>query len=149
MEKHHDEAFRHWCDREVFKQYGLDDLARRADERMKQSMNANTHVYTCLPTPPELEQFGLTHMVCRVDTPSQAVAAFNSSMAASKQCDSLNDFCRQDKPELAGPDMAEMELASANAAAAEREKFTQSAGVTKTENLTLQQKIELAQSAVK
>ncbi len=119
--------------------------------------NQNTHSYTCLASPPALEELGLTHMVCRVDMPDRPVAAFNSSQAASMQCDSLNGFAKQDRPELLGPDDVQRELEEANRLALEREK--QSAkmgaegsvapiqGTNKVIELSLADKVAAAQQA--
>lgn len=124
----------HAIDTQVFRHYGFEELAKMSDAKA----NDNTHHYTCLAAPPELEQFGLTHMVCRVDMPERPVAAFNSSQAASIQCDDLNGFAKQDRPEL-DVDVVEEELKAANAAAAERE--------AKTINMTLSDKVAMAQAA--
>lgn len=114
---------------QIFRHYGLEELV----------MNTHKHQYTCLATPPELEQFGLTHMVCRVDMQDRPVAAFNSSAAASIQCDSLNGFAQQDRPEL-DVDVEKEELAAANKAAEDRE--------SQTANMSLAEKVALAQAAV-
>ncbi len=141
---------------QIFRQYGLKELAAMSEEKSKPAQNQHTHHYTCLPTPPELEQFGLTHMVCRVDMTERPVAAFNSSAAASNMCDSLNGFAQQDRPEL-DVDVERKELDEANKLAEEREKAADlakkiedaKAKQTATVDVgkTLQQKVEMAQAA--
>lgn len=124
-----------YVEAQIFRHYGLEELAKMSDKKA----NTHTHQYTCLATPPELEQFGLTHMVCRVDMQDRPVAAFNSSAAASNMCDQLNDFAQRDRPEL-DVDVEKEELAAANKAAEARE--------LQTANMSLSEKVALAQAAV-
>ena len=153
--RRYDDKMMRWIDWQVLQSYPF-------SKEILERMNTMTHHYTCLPSPPELEQHGLTHMVCRVDMPTSPVCAFNSSAAASRMCDQLNGFASQDKPELLGPDTAEVELAEANRQAAEREgtpivqvatnllPMTQELGAyIEKPPMTLQEKIDAAKAATK
>lgn len=122
-------------------------------------MSENRHQYTCLEAPEELQKFGLTRVVCRVDMREHFHAAFASPLAASIMCDQLNGFAKQDDPSLFEESLAEKEIAEANRLAAEREKESelakkleeakQDAGkAALTKELSLADKVKLAQEAV-
>jgi hypothetical protein len=154
------DRWKHAIDAQVFRHYGLEEFAKMSEEKSKPA-NEYRHYYTCLASPTELEQFGLTHMVCRTDSPERPVCAFNSSQAASMMCDQLNGFAKQDRPELFGEDEATREIREANRLAQEREdaaavaakieaakRESEKTRDPKVIEMTLSQKVAAAQSAI-